>query len=192
MFDAVIDSLSCAVHIQRELKNLNRDLPDERKVQFRIGVNLGDVIEDRGDIYGDGVNVAARLEGLADAGGVCISGAVHNAIGMKLPFDYEWMGEQQVKNIANPVRVYRVSLGMAASKTDAESALPALSVPAKPSVAVLRELVFDRQRRWLSLRLHSLRTPPTLKSRAFGYRAAYLRRGVTGPSRHRRSLARRR
>jgi TolB-like protein len=137
MFDAVIDSLSCAVHIQKELKNRNRDLPDERKVQFRIGVNLGDVIEDRGDIYGDGVNVAARLESLADAAGVCISGAVHDAIGMKLPFDYEWMGEQQVKNIANPVRVYRVSLGMPASGTDAESALPALSVPAKPSVAVL-------------------------------------------------------
>ncbi len=75
-FHAVVDALSSAIAVQNELKDRNQDLPDERKVQFRIGVNSGDVIEDRGDIYGDGVNVAARLESLADAGGICISESV--------------------------------------------------------------------------------------------------------------------
>ena len=103
-FDAVVDALSSAVSIQEELKNRNADLPDERKVQFRIGVNLGDVIEDRGDIYGDGVNVAARLESLADEGGICISESVRTAIGKKLDLTYESMGERQVKNIEEPVR----------------------------------------------------------------------------------------
>ena len=84
MFEAVVDAVSGAVAIQNELQTRNQDLPDERKVQFRIGVNLGDVIEDRGDIYGDGVNVAARLESLADPGGICISDAVRSAIGKKL------------------------------------------------------------------------------------------------------------
>lgn len=108
MFEAVVDALSCAAQIQRDLKNRNDDLPDERKVQFRIGVNMGDVIEDRGDIYGDGVNVAARLESLAEAGGVCISESVRTAVSNKLPLDYEFSGEQSVKNIAQPVRTYRV------------------------------------------------------------------------------------
>ncbi len=110
MFEAVVDAVSCAAHIQNELKTRNEDLPDERKVQFRIGVNLGDVIEDRGDIYGDGVNVAARLEGLAEPGGICISESVHTAVGSKLPFDYEFLGQQEVKNIAKPVRAYHARL----------------------------------------------------------------------------------
>ena len=84
MFEAVVDALSCAAHIQRDLKLRNETLSDERKVQFRIGVNLGDVIEDRGDIYGDGVNVAARLESLAEPGGVCVSESVRTAVGNKL------------------------------------------------------------------------------------------------------------
>ncbi len=109
MFDAVIDALSGAVEIQSELHERNKTLPDGQKVQFRIGVNLGDVIEDRGDIYGDGVNVAARLESLAKPGGMCISGAVFDAIGTKLPLVYEFMGEQNVKNISQPVRAYRVN-----------------------------------------------------------------------------------
>ena len=110
MFEAVVDALSCAAQIQNDLKTRNEDLPDERKVQFRIGVNLGDVIEDRDDIYGDGVNVAARLESLAEPGGICISESVHTAVGSKLPFDYEFMGEQEVKNIAKPVRAYSARL----------------------------------------------------------------------------------
>ena len=108
MFTAVVDALACAAQIQRDLNSRNSDLPDERKLRFRVGVNMGDVIEDRGDIYGDGVNVAARLESLADPGGICISESVYTAAGNKLPFEYAYMGEQSVKNIAQPVRTYRV------------------------------------------------------------------------------------
>ncbi len=125
MFEAVVDALSCAAQLQLDLKARNEDLPDERKVQFRIGVNLGDVIEDRGDIYGDGVNVAARLESLAEPGGICISESVHTAVGNKLPFDYEFMGEQAVKNIAKPVKAYHARL-----KPDA--VLPTPTVRPKP------------------------------------------------------------
>jgi adenylate cyclase len=108
MFDAVVDALTCAVRIQEELGTRNVDLAEEHKVEFRIGVNLGDVIEDRGDIYGDGVNVAARLEGLAKPGGVCVSDAVRTAVGKKLGLIYEDMGMQSVKNIAEVVHCYRV------------------------------------------------------------------------------------
>ncbi len=110
MFEAVVDALSCAVSIQRDLKIRNEDLRDERRVQFRIGVNLGDVIEDRGDIYGDGVNVAARLETLAEPGGICISESVHTAVGRKLVLRYESIGKQQVKNIDKLIPAYRVVL----------------------------------------------------------------------------------
>jgi adenylate cyclase len=111
MFDAVVDALSCAARIQQDLKSRNDDLLEERKVRFRIGVNLGDVIEDRGDIYGDGVNIAARLESLAEPGGVCISESVRTAVGNKLPLAYKFSGEQSVKNIAQPVRTYQVDFG---------------------------------------------------------------------------------
>jgi adenylate cyclase len=110
MFEAVVDALSCAAQLQLDLKANNEDLSTERRVRFRIGVNMGDVIEDRGDIYGDGVNVAARLESLAEPGGICISESVHTAIGNKLPFDYEFMGERDVKNIAKPVKAYHARL----------------------------------------------------------------------------------
>jgi len=108
-FSAVVDALSAAVAIQEDLQTRNATLPDNRKVQFRIGLNLGDVIEDRGDIYGDGVNVAARLEALAEPGSVCISDAVRTAVGSKLPYQYAFIGEHSVKNIKEPVRAYRVS-----------------------------------------------------------------------------------
>ena len=135
-FDAVVDATSAAVAMQNALKIRNEAVPDERKVQFRIGVNLGDVIEDRGDIYGDGVNVAARLESLAEPGGICISDAVRSAIGKKLHLDYEDMGEQQFKNIADPVRTYRVLLCVSESPTDIlKTPLPSRSD--KPSIAVL-------------------------------------------------------
>ncbi len=135
-FDAVVDALSSATAIQNTLKDRNKDLPDERKVQFRVGVNLGDVIEDRGDIYGDGVNVAARLESLADAGGICISESVRTAIGKKLPYGYEFMGEQQVKNIEEPVRAYGVLLDSSKAQVT-PPAKPTLELPDKPSIAVL-------------------------------------------------------
>jgi len=109
-FASVVNALTCAVVIQRDLRARSEHLSEQRKVQFRIGINLGDVIVDRDEIYGDGVNVAARLENLAEPGGICISEAVHSAIGNKLPLDYESLGEQRVKNIAEPVRAYRVRL----------------------------------------------------------------------------------
>jgi adenylate cyclase len=107
-FGSVVDATDCAVNIQKELKTKNAELPDNRRMQFRIGVNLGDVVEDGKKIYGDGVNIAARVENLADGGGICISGTAYDQIGKKLPFGYEYLGEQSVKNIEKPVRVYRV------------------------------------------------------------------------------------
>ena len=107
-FTTVTEALSCAVEVQRELLDHDAANPNSLSVRFRVGINLGEVIVDRNDIYGDGVNIAARLESLADKGGVCISESVHAAIGNKLPLDYEFMGEQTVKNIAEPVRAYRV------------------------------------------------------------------------------------
>ena len=109
-FATVSDALICAVAVQQDLNHRNKDLPDERKVQFRIGVNLGEVIVDRNEIYGDGVNVAARLESLAEPGGIYISESVHTTVGNKLPLDYEFIGEQMVKNIAKPVRAYSAQL----------------------------------------------------------------------------------
>lgn len=110
MFEAVSDALSSAVQIQHALQLGNEDLPENRRVLFRVGVNLGDVIEDRDDIYGDGVNVAARLESLAEPGGICVSDSVRTAIGRRLPLDYEDLGEQWVKNINEPVRTYHARL----------------------------------------------------------------------------------
>ena len=110
MFEAVVDALACAAFVQAELETRNREVPERERVLFRVGVNLGDVIEDRGDIYGDGVNVAARLESLAEPGGICVSESVHTAVGDRLPLDYDFLGEQEVKNIARPVRAYRARL----------------------------------------------------------------------------------
>ena len=134
-FDAIVDATSTAVAIQNELRTRNHSLPDERRVEFRIGVNSGDVIEDRGDIYGDGVNVAARLEALAEPGGICISESVRSALGRKLDLTYEDMGEQAVKNIAEPVRTYKVTMTADAGATGPVNAAPGL--PDKPSIAVL-------------------------------------------------------
>jgi adenylate cyclase len=113
-FPTPSEALVCAIRAQNSLRGENADLPSDRQVQFRIGVNLGEVIVDRDDIYGDGVNVAARLEGLAEPGGVCVSESVHTAVGNKLPIDYEFLGEQDVKNIEKPVRAYHARLNDAA------------------------------------------------------------------------------
>jgi adenylate cyclase len=107
-FGSVVDAVECAVEIQKELKTRNADLPENRKMEFRIGVNLGDVIEDGEQILGDGVNIAARLESLSEAGGICISGTAFDHVENKLSLGYQYLGEQAVKNIAKPVRVYRV------------------------------------------------------------------------------------
>src|ERR1700741_641425 len=101
-FASVVDAVTCAVSIQTELRSENAELPPERQMQFRIGVNLGDVMVEGEQIYGDGVNVAARLENLAEPGGICISGKVYDEVGKKLALSYEDRGEQAVKNIARP------------------------------------------------------------------------------------------
>jgi adenylate cyclase len=107
-FGSVVDALDCAVKIQHELKAKNSKFPEQNRMEFRMGVNLGDVIEDEERIYGDGVNIAARVEGLADGGGICLSGTAYDQIAKKLPLGYEYLGEQTVKNIEKPIRVYRV------------------------------------------------------------------------------------
>jgi adenylate cyclase len=107
-FASVVDAVECAVEIQKELKIRNADLAENRRMEFRIGVNLGDVIEEEGRIYGDGVNIAARIESLSEAGGVCISGTAFDHVRNKLDLGYEFLGEQTVKNIPLPIRVYKV------------------------------------------------------------------------------------
>ena len=107
-FSSVVDAVNCAVEIQRDLAERNDELPHKRKMQFRIGVNLGDVIDEDGRIYGDGVNIAARVESLAEAGGICISGRAHTQVENKLGLEYEDLGKHEVKNISRPIQVYRV------------------------------------------------------------------------------------
>jgi len=131
-FPSVVDAVRCAVEVQREMALRNAEVPEARRIEFRIGINLGDVIIDEHDIYGDGVNVAARLEALADPGGICVSRVVRDQVRDKLDFAFEDMGDQQVKNIARPVHVWRIRLG---GTTAVPSAL--LPMPDKPSLAVL-------------------------------------------------------
>ena len=109
-FASVVDAVQCAVEIQQVLRARNALLPENRRMEFRIGINLGDVIEEGDSIYGDGVNIAARLEGLAEPGGICISESAYQQIENKLPLKYEYLGEHEVKNIAKPVRVYRAQI----------------------------------------------------------------------------------
>jgi len=107
-FSSVVDAVQCAVAVQNEIQTRNADLPDNRKMEFRIGINLGDVIDEEDRIYGDGVNIAARLEAMADPGGICVSKTAFDQIETKLPLGYEYLGEQSVKNIPKPVGAYRV------------------------------------------------------------------------------------
>jgi adenylate cyclase len=129
-FTSVVDAVRCAVEVQRELRARNATLPEARRMPFRIGINLGDVIVDDGRLYGDGVNIAARLEGLAEGGDICLSGTAYDQVEGKLPLAYDRLGEHTVKNIARPVRVYRVRL-------DPDTA-PTRTLRTRPA----------RQRRW--------------------------------------------
>src|ERR1700732_3445132 len=131
-FASVVDAVRCAVAVQQAMPERNTSLDANNRIELRIGINLGDVIAEGDDLYGDGVNIAARIEALADAGGVFVSKTVHDHVRDRLPFAFEDLGEQQVKNIARPVRVYRVR------DADAKSPVtPALPLPDKPSIAVL-------------------------------------------------------
>jgi adenylate cyclase len=133
-FSSVVDAIQCAVEIQKQLKKENDRLVENKQLKFRIGVNIGDVVQDGDRIYGNGVNVAARIEGITDPRGVCVSRNAYDHVKDKLEFGFEFFGEHEVKNIKEPVRVYRVLL---------ESDLPAplvdepLELPDKPSIAVL-------------------------------------------------------
>ncbi len=130
-FSTITAALNCALKTQQKLSSLNRDTPPDKRVQIRVGVNLGDVIVDRDDIYGDGVNVAVRIQELADPGGICVSGNVRDAVAGNLPIAYEYMGEQKVKNIGRPIRAFRV-VSAATQNTN-----KAVVRAAKPSIAVL-------------------------------------------------------
>ena len=123
-FASALAAVQCAVEIQNELAHTNNDLEKDRRMQFRIGINVGDVMLKDGDIFGDGVNIAARLEGLADPGGICISRGIHDHVMKKLPFEFEDLGEQRVKNIAQPVRVYRLLLDERASEARSNASGP--------------------------------------------------------------------
>jgi adenylate cyclase len=131
-FPSVVGATECAVEIQTVMAARNEGVPEHRRMLFRIGVNLGDVIHDEVRIYGDGINVAARLEGLAEPGGVLVSHAVHDQVRDRLDLGFEDLGERELKNITRPVRVYRLRTAAAATAPGA-----ALPVPDKPSIAVL-------------------------------------------------------
>ena len=109
-FASAVDAVQHAVEVQRALAKRNEDVPSERRIELRIGINVGDIIVEDDDIYGDGVNIAARLEGLAEPGGICISGTVFDQVGKKLELPYDDIGPQVVKNISEPVRTYRVRI----------------------------------------------------------------------------------
>jgi class 3 adenylate cyclase len=131
-FASVVDALRCAVEVQRGMAERNADVPQDERIEFRVGINVGDIIIDGDDIYGDGVNVAARLEGLAEPGGICVSARVQEDARGKLEIAFEDLGKHQLKNIERPVRVYRAKLNGAPARLRA-----ALALPDKPSIVVL-------------------------------------------------------
>lgn len=133
-FLSVVDAVRCAVEIQEELKLRNAELLENRRMQFRIGINLGDVVQEGKRIYGDGINVAARIESLTEGGGICISGTAFDQVESKIGIKFEYLGEQAVKNIKKPVRVYRVKTESSISDFGMSVEIP---LPDKPSIAVL-------------------------------------------------------
>jgi adenylate cyclase len=133
-FGSVVDALRCAVEVQREMARRNAGVPPDNRIEFRIGINMGDIVVEDGDIFGDGVNIAARLEALAEPGGICVSARVQEDAAGKLDLAFEDIGEQQLKNIVRAIRAYRVI-------TSAQPTTPQVStgppLPDKPSIAVL-------------------------------------------------------
>jgi len=137
-FASVVDAVRCAVVVQQGMEDRNANLPDSERIRFRVGINLGDVMVDEGDMFGDGVNVAARIEALAAPGEICVSASVREQVGEKLPIRFADLGQHGVKNIARPVRVYRVEKGAEPpiDPADDTTKVP-LPLPDKPSIAVL-------------------------------------------------------
>jgi len=137
-FQSVADAVRCAVEVQERMRRRNSDVPEERRIQFRIGINLGDIIFDQDDIYGDGVNIAARLEQLAEIGGVCVTGPVYDQVAGRLEVTFDDLGEKSLKNISRPVRVYRAVIESPEQKaTHGESQPAQKRAVVKPTVAVL-------------------------------------------------------
>src|SRR5215472_520762 len=136
-FASVVDAVRCAVEMQRGMAERNDLIPQDERIEFRVGINLGDVIAEEHDIFGDGVNVAARLEALAEPGGVLISNTVHDHVRDRLPIAFEDLGDHQVKNITRPVRVHRVRDPAPSAEQAAPISPPPLPLPYKPSIAVL-------------------------------------------------------
>ena len=146
-FNSVVDAIRCAVDVQRGMAERNSDVSPNIRIEFRIGINVGDIIEDNGDIFGDGVNVAARLETIAEPGGICVSEDAHRQVRDKLDIVFDDAGEQNFKNIGRPVRVFRVrDRGVAAGQR------PTLAFPDKPSIAVLpfRNLSADPEQEYFA------------------------------------------
>src|SRR5262245_4956915 len=133
-FGSVVNAVECAVAIQRAMANRNAEVEDGRRMQFRLGINIGDVIHDDARLYGDGVNVAAWLEAAAEPGGICISGAVYDQVRNKLPLNVTDLGLQSLKNIADPVPAYRIATQPYLTPARAK---PVLALPDTPSIAVL-------------------------------------------------------
>ena len=137
-FPSVVNAVACAAEIQRRMRERNADVPEDRRIEFRVGIHLGDIIVEEDDIYGDGVNVAARIEGIAKPGGVAVSGSVRDNVGNRLDLAFEDMGEQTLKNIERPVRVYNVALGALPARAQNGATTPSAQLEReKPSIAVL-------------------------------------------------------
>jgi adenylate cyclase len=136
-FSSVVDAVRSAAEIQRAMMDRNAEIAPDQRIMFRVAINLGDVIVEEDDIYGDGVNIAARLEALAEPGGICVSRVVRDQVRDKLDYTFEDIGEQRVKNIARPVRVYRVRAGAVVVEEPSVVLKHALPLPDKPSIAVL-------------------------------------------------------
>ena len=155
-FASVVDAVRCAVDLQRRMAERNIGVPAEQRIEFRIGVNVGDIIIDEGDIFGDGVNVAARLEALAEPGGICISGTVHDQIRDRLPYPLDDLGEQSVKNIARPVRIYALRsasiAGLPASSTPTGAPIAQPAMAPRLSIVVLSfaNLSDDREQQYFA------------------------------------------
>jgi class 3 adenylate cyclase len=135
-FASVVDAVRCAVDLQRGMAERNADVPQERRIEFRIGINVGDIMIDHGDIFGDGVNVAARLEGIPEPGGICVSARVREYAQDQLNITFEAAGEQQLKNIVRPVRVYRVRFDPA-GKTGRAPTIPNNEDEPVPRLSIL-------------------------------------------------------
>lgn len=142
-FNSVVNCVACAVKVQQEVAEKNAELPDDRRMAFRIGINLGDVLVEDGALYGDGVNIAARLESMADAGGIILSSSAYDQVKKKLPLQYEYLGEQQVKNIDEPLRVYRVRLHSPGGDVSAPPPAGQATPRGKASKTALVVLPFD-------------------------------------------------